>query len=60
MAHSVEGKDETELKLYNSSKKKAIKNISLTCFNDRKVYDQDGTNRTNDENSNDHFSHSNL
>ena len=49
MASRVEGKDEAELKLNSSSKKKANKNISLTWFNDRKVYGQDGTNRTNDE-----------
>ena len=60
VAHRVEDKDEAELKLNSRSKKEANKNISLTWFNDRNVYDQDGTNRTTDENNNDHFSHSSL
>ena len=60
LVHRDEDKDEAELKLNSRSKKEANKNISLTWFNDRIVYDQDGTNRTTDENNNDHFSHSSL
>ena len=54
------GESKTKRKSESRSKKKAKKNISLTRINARNVYDQEGTNRTTDENNNDHFSHGSL
>lgn len=42
--NEAKGNDEGELKLSSSSKKKSNKNISLTWFRDRKIYDQDDMN----------------
>ena len=48
------------MKLNSSSKQKGNKNISLTWFRDRKVHDQDDTNRTADKNSIDQLSYNSL